>query len=341
MDLTRLPNTDPAALYRPRDSIYATDLLTAALAGLDLFTALDEQPRDKPTLCRDLGLIDRPTDVMLTLFSAMELLDAKDGVFDLTELAREHLVRRSPWYLGPYYASLKDRPAVQDFLKVLRTGRPANWGSLQNHEAWIQAMKKDEFAAQFTAAMDCRGLYLGRQLALALDLRSRTRLLDIAGGSGIYACSLAAANPHLHATVLERPPVDRLASRWIAQRGLEGRVSVASGDMFKDPLPAGHDVHLISNVLHDWDEAEVRRLLDNSCAALPSGGLLIIHDAHINRTKTGPVAVAEYSAFLMHGSEGKCYAFSELESYLSKTGFGQCGFQDTAAFRSVVTAAKP
>jgi SAM-dependent methyltransferase len=340
LDLTQQPSTDPTSIYRQRDGLYATDLLTAGLVGLDLFTWLDKNPADAATICRAFELQKRPADVMLTLFTAMGFLQRQDAVFSLTPLAREHLVKDSPWYIGPYYASLKDRPVCKDMLAVLRTGKAANWGSLKDEKAWAQAMEDDAFAAQFTAAMDCRGIYLGRAMATSLDLGTYHRLLDIAGGSGIYACCVVATHGHMTATVFEKSPVDNVAGKMIAQRGYADRVSVVPGDMFTDVLPAGYDVHLFSNVLHDWDEPDVRRLLASSFRALIPGGMLVIHDAHINATKSGPLHVAEYSAMLMHSTEGKCYSVSEMEAYLSETGFMTFDFKPTTASRSIITAVK-
>ena len=54
--------------------LYAADLLTAAIVELDLFTWLDEQPSSLSDTVRVLGIHPRPTDVMLTLFVAMDLL---------------------------------------------------------------------------------------------------------------------------------------------------------------------------------------------------------------------------------------------------------------------------
>lgn len=58
------PTTDPVALLRAGDGIYADDLLIAAVAHLDLFTALAEQPGDVAHMARLLGLALRPADVM-------------------------------------------------------------------------------------------------------------------------------------------------------------------------------------------------------------------------------------------------------------------------------------
>ncbi|MCX6955131.1 MAG: methyltransferase [Verrucomicrobia bacterium] len=342
LDLTRSPDTDPLAIYRYRDGLYAVDLLTAAITEFDFFTWLGAHPSDHAAICREFALTARPVDVMLTLFTANGFIQrGDDGVFTVTPLSREHLVSTSPYFLGPYYASLKERPVVKDFVTILRTDKPANWGSYKTEKTWTEAMLTDEFATTFTAAMDCRGFTLGPALARKIPAAGRTRLLDIAGGSGIYACAIVAQHPHLTATVFDRPPVDGIARRMIAKRGYANRVSVVAGDMFADPLPADHDIHLFSNVIHDWDVAKVRPLLAASFAALPAGGLLVIHDAHLNATKTGPLPVAAYSALLMSVTEGKCYSVAEMETLLTEAGFRSFTFAETAADRSLLTALKP
>lgn len=339
-DLRTVPHTDPVDIYRVRDGIYAADMLLAAIVHLDLFSWLEKNPATRADVCRAFDAAARPADVMLTLFAAMGFVKERDDVFHLTPLAREHLVKTSPWFLGPYYESLKNRPVALDLLRVLRTGKPANWGSEKDGKDWHVAMETEEFAVQFTAAMDCRGVYLAQALAKSIDLSGRRRLLDIAGGSGVYACSLVTHHPHLASTVFEKPPVDRIAARAIANRGCSAMVDVAAGDMLAGALPAGADVHLYSNVLHDWDEPVVRQLLTKSFDALPAGGLIVIHDAFLNPMKDGPLHVAEYSVLLMHSSEGRCYSTREMEQYLVDAGFRGASYRDTAAARGVMIATK-
>jgi hypothetical protein len=334
------PATDPTPVYRHRDGLYAPDLVTAALVGLDAFTWLDRHPTDLDGLCAGLGIQPRPADVMVTLFAAMGLVVRDGATIRLTPLAREHFVADSPYSLRAYYASFRDRPVCRDLLEVLRTGKPAGWASTKAND-WLTAMLDPAFADGFTAAMDSRGLYLGPAAARAVDLAGRRALLDIAGGSGIYACAFVERHPHLSATVFERPPVDVVASRAIAARGFADRVRVQAGDMLGEALPAGHDVHLISNVLHDWDLPAVDRILAASFAALPPGGLLVIHDAHLDAAKDGPLPVAAYSVMLMHGTEGRCYSTAEMFERTAAAGFGEQAFVETAGDRSLVTARKP
>ena len=49
------------------------------------------------------------------------------GTLHLSSLAEEFLVAGSPCDTRDYCASIADKSGVHDFLKVLRTGKPANW----------------------------------------------------------------------------------------------------------------------------------------------------------------------------------------------------------------------
>jgi predicted O-methyltransferase YrrM len=338
--LTTAALTDPTAVYRYRDGLYAADLITASVVHFDFFTWLADHPSTLHTICAELDLAPRPADVLLTLAASNGLVECADGVFAVTAMAREHMVAGSPFFLGPYFASLKDRPVVSDYQRVLRSGQPAHWGAQDDGQDWHAAMEHETFARSFTAAMDCRGLLLAQALIPHLNLEGRRRLLDIGGGSGIYACVLAAHHPSLHGVVFDQAPVDRIAAQLIRERDCQAQVTVRAGNFFTDSWPLDCDVHLFSNVLHDWGTAEVRDLLRRSHDALPSGGLLVIHEAFINAAKTGPRPVAEYSALLMHSTRGKCYGVGEYEVLLAECGFESSTYADTVVDRGVMTARK-
>jgi cyclopropane fatty-acyl-phospholipid synthase-like methyltransferase len=196
------------------------------------------------------------------------------------------------------------------------------------------------FADTFSAAMDARGRYLGPPLAEALrDLKPK-RILDIGGSSGVYACSLVTALPETAAAVLDMPSVVDFSRSSIAARGLSDRVDVIAGDMF-DSLPDGFDVHLYSNVLHDWGTDDIARFAANSFAALPSGGLLVDHDMHIDDDKSGPLRQAEFSVRMMLITAGKCYSTPELAEIFTGAGFAEVTHTPTTAGYSVVVARKP
>ena len=341
-NLTEVSPTDPTNLLRLRDSVYSDDLFITAVAHLDLFSWIDNNPADADIeeICSSLRICERPADVMLTLFKSLNLIEERDGRYHLTELSKDHLSESSPWFLGPYISSLKERPICDEMLKVLRTGKPANWGANKDEQSWALAMEDDDFARSFTAGMDSRGAYLAPVLAKTIDLSGYNRLLDIAGASGIYSSAIVSQHPNLSASVFEKPPGDRIAKNSIDKRRLSDKIGVIAGDMFKDEFPRGFDVHLFSNVLHDWDTGAVRALLDNSYRNLNPGGVVMIHDAHLNAEKNGPLPVAEYSVLLMFSTEGRCYSISEMEEILDAAGFSAITYLPTVANRSVIMGEK-
>jgi acetylserotonin N-methyltransferase len=287
-DLLSIPSSDPSELLRRRDGIYAADLLVCAAGRLHFFDWLAGHPSRLPEICRGLALAERPADVMLALFASLGLVEREGERFRVTDLARDFLTDGSRFDLGPYFSTMSERPACGEILEVLRTGKPTSWGSKRGGDEWTKAMEDGDVARSFTAAMDGRGAYLAPPLASRLDLSGHASLLDIAGGSGVYACAIAAKHRGLKATVLE-----------------------------------------------------VRGLLRSSFEALPEGGMVAIHDAHLNEEKTGPLPVAEYSVLLMCSTEGKCYSVGEIRAVLEETGFTDVRLDPTVAWRSVVTATRP
>jgi 2-polyprenyl-3-methyl-5-hydroxy-6-metoxy-1,4-benzoquinol methylase len=337
------PVTDPTQLFDLAEGMHAIEALTAAAAWLHLFEWLAGHPSSEPQICAALELFPRPARVLLTLLAALDLVERDaQGVYTVTLLAREHLLPDSPWSLLPCFDALKDRPACVNMLRVLRTGKAMGGvDEEQGPPAWAEGMSQEDFAEFFLNAIDSRNAYLADAVAAQLDLRGCRSLLDVGGGSGIYSCALARSNYDLRATVLEKPPVDAVARRAIERRGLSGRVAVVPGDMLHAQLPRGHDVHLYSNVIHDWDEAEVRRIFSASFSALPPNGRIAIHDALLDEDKKGLLAVAEYSVLLMAFTAGRCYSVAELRALLQECGFTNIAHHPTVVHRSLVTASKP
>jgi predicted O-methyltransferase YrrM len=322
------------------NSTYATDLLIAVVSEFDIFTRLAQQESTTAEQLSELLQIDaRAADVTLTYLVALGLLERlPGGAVRLTSTANEHLIEGVPVDLRHFLGMLRDRPRSRDAIKVLRTGKPAPWES--EGDDWLSRMSQTEFAARFSAGMNARGTMLSPALAEAVrDLRQR-RILDIGGSSGIYACSLVAALPETTAAVLDLPSVVDYSRSSIAARGMSDRVDVVTGDMFSE-LPPGFDLHLYSNVWHDWDFAEIRKLATASFAALPSGGVLVDHDMHIDDTKSGPLRQAEFSVRMMMITAGKCYSTPELAEILTGIGFVDVHNRPTTAGYSIVVARKP
>lgn len=335
-------------IIRLRDSACAIDSFIAAVGWLDLFTLLADEAADLPAICRKLGTAERPTGSLLTLLAAWGFLerDAR-GAYRASPVARRHLNARSPLDFSPYVAVLRERPGVKQLYDILKNDRPATWltQSAADKRLWQESMRDERFAEAFTASMDTRGNIFAPVVAELLDCSAHRRLLDVAGGSGVYTAHLLRRYPGLSGTVLERPPVDAVARRALAERGIAAeRANVLAGDMFADPFPLGYDLHLFSHVTLDWPPDKVALLLRKSFEALAPGGEIAVFASHLNDLGDGgppAAAMAEYSVYMTFYFEGRCYGIRETQDMLREAGFVDTGWAPALSGRSLIRGRKP
>jgi hypothetical protein len=136
----------------------------------------------------------------------------------------------------------------------------------------------------------------------------------------LYSIAWLQRHPRLRAIVWDRPEVLKVAQELALVEGVADRLECRPGDMFVDAPPAGCDVVLFSNILHDWDVPECRALLGRCAALLPPGGRLLIHDVFLNDTLDGPLPLALYSVALFCLTEGRLYSAAEYRNWLIEVG---------------------
>src|SRR6185437_10299568 len=88
---------------------------------------------------------------------------------------------------------------------------------------------------------------------------------------------LAAAlksNPSASGVLFDLPHVIATARDSIRANGIADRVELVGGDFFRE-VPAG-DLHLLKQIIHDWDDEHAVRILASCHKALPSGAPLLL-----------------------------------------------------------------
>src|SRR3954451_9131283 len=98
--------------------------------------------------------------------------------------------------------------------------------------------------------MHGQGLLSSPQVVASFDLGQFQTLVDLGGATGHLAVAACRRYPNLRAVIYDLPDAAPLAREMIAATAVADRISVAAGDFFGDPLPAG-DLYAVGRILHD------------------------------------------------------------------------------------------
>lgn len=316
------PETDPAVIFELFRGSYGSELLTAAVAHFPVFRVLSEKPLGFSEFRSALEIAERPANVLVTALKAFGLIYESEGQLHLTDVASEHLSPNGYFNVSDYIGLRAETPGVLEMVTRLKTNRPANVDPSERGAAFIyrdglrSAMEQSDTARHFTLALAGRAKNVAPFLARELPITEGV-LLDVGAGTGLYSIACLEAHPKLSAIILDRPEVLKIAQEFAAGYGVKGRIEFRPADMFHDPLPQA-DVVLLSNVLHDWDVPECRKLIARCAEALPVGGRLLIHDVFLHDDLSGPLAIALYSAALFTLTEGRAYSAGEYRGWLKE-----------------------
>ena len=316
------PDLSPVPLMQLSTGFWAFKTLAAA-DELDLFTRLSGTAGiTGGELAEALGIHPRPAEMLLTGCAALGLLEKDGSCYRNSPLAEEFLVRGKPYYFGGWVKMADKRlyPGWGRLTEAIRTNRPTTWDP--DRQRSLFEGEDPAVLDLFWEAMHSLSTFTARALAEAVDFGAFRRLLDVGGGSGAVDIELCRRYPHLRATVYDLPFVTGIAAGKIAEAGLSERIGTVGGDFFADAaFPAGHDVVLLSMILHDWGEARNREILRKCHAALPSGGAVIVSELLVNDEKTGPVPAALMSLNMLIETEGRNYTPAEYAALLDEVGF--------------------
>lgn len=292
-----------------------------AAVMLDLFTALASGSKSEQELAKELDCNPRAFSMLVTALVSLGFVERRgesaDGELKASEQVLRLLSRNSPDYLGfiiKHHANIM--PAWSKLATAVRTGTStAERSTLHTPDA---DEREDFLMGMFNIAR-----LQADRIADALDLRGRKRLLDVGGGPGTYAVYFCLKNTDLRATIFDLPTSEPFARKTIQRFGLEKRVDFVAGNFLEDPLPKGHDVGWLSQVLHGEGPEDAARLVARTGAALEPGGLLCVQDFMLDNNGNGPEHAALFSLnMLVQTCSGQAYSKEEITRLLREAGAG-------------------
>ena len=246
-------------------------------ARLGVADQLTSGPRSSADLARAVGAQPQALHRVLRMLASIGVFSQPDpGVFALTPLGE---TLRS------------DTPGSLRFFAIAETafGHWAPWGRLLDSvktgapmaretlggELWEWYGQNAEEAEFFSAAMGNLSALAASELMRVYDCTTARTIADVGGAHGVLLAAALRANPNARGILFDLPHVIATAADSLEGQGVADRCELVSGDFF-EALPGGADLHILKQILHDWDDEHATRLLTNCHRALTPGGKLLL-----------------------------------------------------------------
>ena len=297
-----------------RGFMKARIVITAA--ELDLFTKLEQGLGSVEELCEAGGWDPRGLEILLDALTAFGLLTkSRDGRYQPERSLTGLLSSESGQSVRPMMLhNGRMWQTWSNLTEIVKTGK-------NPHKTDVRA-KSEEDMESFIGAMHVVGRVTAGKIADSIDLGRFTRLLDVGGGPGTYTMEFLKKAPHLRATLFDLPKVVEMARERLTKAGLMDRVDLVAGDFRTDELPGGHDLVLLSAIIHMNSRAGNRALFGKARESLDPGGAILIRDYILDETRTHPLAGAIFAVNMLTATQGgNSYTFEEVKEDLEKAGF--------------------
>jgi hypothetical protein len=226
-------------------------------------------------------------------------------------------------------------------LQTVRTGESAR-KRMTGSDGFGMLDENPNAASTFNTAQMQRTRLVAKEVVRHCDFSGVKTIVDVGGGHGMLIETVLRANPDMRGVLIDRPHAIAGARTFVERAGLADRCELMPGDFF-DSLPAGADVYLLKNIIHDWDDERASRILDNCQDAMPDGGRLLLVElvlpARVDASATHRAIVHDDLTMMLGpgGRERNEHEFCEL---LRCSGLALAGVRPIGLGYSILEARK-
>ena len=279
---------------------------------LEIFTLIDGDRVTARELSEQIHADERGVTALLDALSALELVVKTGNRYANTPESRDLLVKHSPRYIG--FMIMHHHHLVEPWSRLDEAVR-------LGHSISGKVVRNDDRRESFLMGMFNMAMAIAPQVSREIDLKGKTRFLDLGGGPGTYAIHFCLANPELHGTVADLPTTRPFAEKTIARFKLSHRIRFIPCDYLKDEVEGTYDVAWLSHIFHGEGPHECEMVIKKAVGALVEGGSLFVHEFILNNTGDGPLFPALfYLNMLINTEKGRSYTEGQLRQMMKKAG---------------------
>lgn len=315
----------PVRMFQIATASWMSQAVSVA-ASIGVADELAAGPRPVEEIAEAIGAHAPTLYRLLSFLADVEVFEELDGQrFALTDLG-ETLRSDSPvsvrrMVMWPGLPA--DRYTWAHLEDAVRTGEPP-FARVQGQPFFDHLRDHPEVAEVFDQAMTEVSRQLVAQILSLYDFGSFRTIVDVAGGHGALLATILSANPQASGVLYEQPEVIAAAGKPLDQAGVRGRCELVSGDFFQS-IPAGGDVYVLSNIIHDWDDERAVQILANCRAAMADHGRVLLAEA-VLPSGIGPSPAKLFDlAMLVLTPGGRQRTEAELSDLFQRAGLELAG----------------
>lgn len=327
-------------IFRLGHAFRASKALLSA-AELGVFTVLADGPLDCHQLRTRLGIAERGASDFFDALVALGLL-ARDNErrYANSPDADLYLDRGKPTYIGGEleHYSRYVFPHWSALTTALKTGQPQSGARATGHYPALYG--EEELAERFAKGMGGGALPVAQALAKKFAWRNYATFADIGTAQGVLPAVLSQAHRHLVGIGFDLPAMQPLFEDYVRRHRVADRVRFLPGDFFSDPLPSAQ-VLIFGRVLHNWDLATKKTLLEKAYRALPSGGAVIVYERLIDddRRVNAAALLASLNMLIMTAG-GFDFSAADCIEWMAATGFHSMTIEPLTTEQSMIVGQK-
>jgi hypothetical protein len=154
----------------------------------------------------------------------------------------------------------------------------------------------------------------------AYDFSGARHIVDIGGGNGALLSAILTRAPQSIGTIFDTDGVIAQARSLLSGTEQGSRIEFKKGDLFAGDYPRDADLYLLSNIIHDWNDALAEEILRHCVSAMSHHStLMLIEEIMPDRVADSPATIAnDYSMLLLTGGRERTEV--QYRELLSRSG---------------------
>lgn len=300
-------------------------------SSIDLFAAMADGPATLDELAAKTGVPRRTVRITADAMAALGFVEKHGQHYKNGPAADTFLAGKTPADLRPFL-KFWDRISYPKWMGLetsIRTAVGVEQGRRIN----------DEEARIFSEGVAAISAGSANALIKAYDWSRHQRLLDLGGGTGSFLAAALGAHENLTGSLFELPEAAAVARKFLAGKPVGKRIEIVEGSFLELPIPHGHDVVLLANVVHVLSPQHNLDLFRRVRSAVTPGARLLLVDFWLDASHTDPVFAALMAGeFLVLTGEGDSYSDDEARAWLAETGWKAVDKKSLAGPASLVVA---